>query len=178
MDFISTALNNVFIIKPKRFNDERGQFIKTFHKDIFQDNGIDFNCEEVYFSTSKKDVLRGMHFQVPPYDHAKVVYVIEGSIIDVVLDIRTKSSSYGQFISVNLSSDNNNIIYIPAGCAHGFLALEDNSKVVYLQSSIHNAEADSGINWKSFGMNWNIEKPIISERDKKLINFNDFISPF
>jgi dTDP-4-dehydrorhamnose 3,5-epimerase len=178
MEIISTSIEGAFIIKPIIFKDDRGTFIKTFHGDIFSKNGLVSNFKESFYSTSKKNVLRGMHFQGPPHDHAKIVYVTKGSIIDVILDIRSGSPSYGKYFECELSSNNGLVIYIPTGCAHGFLSLEDESCVIYSHSTAYMPELDSGIHYDSFGFNWDTKNPIISERDHKLVAFPNFISPF
>lgn len=119
-----------------------------------------------------------MHFQMPPHDHAKIVYVTNGSIIDVILDIRNGSPTFGKYFECELSATNGLIIYIPIGCAHGFLSLEDASCVIYSHSTTYMPDSDSGIHYDSFGFNWGINKPIISDRDHKLVAFEDFESPF
>jgi dTDP-4-dehydrorhamnose 3,5-epimerase/CDP-3, 6-dideoxy-D-glycero-D-glycero-4-hexulose-5-epimerase len=179
MEFIATDIPDVYIIQPKIFKDERGIFIKTFNKDLFDKYNLECEFKESFYSFSKKDVIRGMHFQLPPNDHAKLIYVITGRIIDVVLDIRKNSPAYGQFISVELSAENNKQIYIPRGCAHGFVAIsEEESCVVYMQTTVYVPEADTGIRFDSFGMNWNVKQPIVSQRDLNFKPLNEFVSPF
>ena len=119
-----------------------------------------------------------MHFQSPPNDHNKLVNVSKGSVIDVVLDIRKNSNTYGEFFSIKLNSINSQSVFIPKGCAHGFVSLEDDSLINYIQDSVYNNVSDSGIKFNSFGFNWKVKKPIISERDRNFINFNNFNSPF
>src|SRR3989344_3304938 len=111
MTFIKTKLGGVYTIKPNVFNDARGQFIKTYHKDTFQESQIDLDIREMYYSISHKNVIRGMHFQTPPEDHAKLIYVTRGRIIDVILDIRSGSPTYGQYISLELSYKNHMMVY-------------------------------------------------------------------
>lgn len=166
MKITKTKLDGVYIIEPHFFQDERGSLVKTFHKDTFIKNKMDFNFEESYYSISKKNVLRGMHFQAPPKDYAKLVYITNGTILDVVLDIRKGSPTYGEYISIELSGENHKMIYIPTGFAHGFLSLKDNSCTTYLQTTIYSPENDSGIRIDSFGMKWNVKNPIISKRDQ------------
>ena len=178
MKFIKTKIPDVFLIENLLFMDNRGSFLKVFNEKFINENNINFQIKEVYFSISKKNVIRGIHFQLPPYQHAKLVYVPHGSIIDVVLELRKSSPYYGKFISVELSDKNNKSIYIPEGCGHGFVSLEDDSIVTYLQTSLHNSKYDGGIKWNSFGMNWHVDEPIISERDKNFSSFNGFNSPF
>ncbi|MFN8575925.1 MAG: dTDP-4-dehydrorhamnose 3,5-epimerase [Candidatus Sericytochromatia bacterium] len=178
MEFVETELSGLFILKPKIFNDNRGSFIKTFNSDIFEQNNLIYDFKECYYSTSQKDVIRGMHFQNPPKDHIKLVYVPYGRIIDVILDIRKNSKTYGKFISLNLSSENGFSVYIPSGFAHGFISLEDGTIVTYMQTSTHSPAHDNGIKYDSFGMNWNLDLPILSNRDLSFIDFDNFESPF
>ncbi len=178
MNIIKTNLKGVCIIEPKAFQDDRGGFVKVFHKDTFIQEGMEFDFKESYYSTSRKDVIRGMHFQTPPADHAKVVYVTKGCILDVVLDIREDSPTYGQHITAELSADNHKIMYIPVGCAHGFLSLEDDSSVTYMQTSIHTPANDAGIHINSFGMDWGVRNPILSARDEAFPALAEFKTPF
>ena len=178
MKVTPTKLDGVFIVETDSFEDERGVFIKIFHLDFFKKNNLDSDFKESFYSISKKNVIRGMHFHLPPKDHAKLVYVTSGSILDVVLDLRKKSPTYGNFIEIELSQKNRKMIYIPPGCAHGFLSLEDNSCTVYLQTDMYSPEHDSGIRLDSFGMSWGIKKPIISKRDQGFLALADFKTPF
>lgn len=178
MDICSMKLSDVFLIKQDSFLDLRGSFIKTFHAQTFSDYGLETDFRESFYSVSKKNVIRGMHFQSPPYDHTKLVYVVEGEIRDVVLDVRKGSPSYGKSIIETLSDSNHCSLYIPKGFAHGFYVCSDIAKVVYMQSSEYNSEHDSGIRWNSFGLDWEVENPILSERDQNLMRFQDFESPF
>ena len=178
MEIINTSIIGAFVIKPKMFKDERGIFIKTFHKDFFLKNGLSGDISENFFSVSKKNVIRGMHFQIPPHDHVKIVYVTRGSISDVILDIRMGSPTYGKYVIQELSAENGLIVYIPKGCAHGFSSPEDESCVAYLHSTPYVAECDTGIRYDSFGLDWGIVNPVISKRDQNLIKFEKFDSPF
>jgi len=173
-----TQFNGLYIIQHNVFNDERGGFIKTYNQSNFKELGLDVDVKERYFSTSHKNVIRGMHFQIPPLDHIKLVTVMQGAIIDVVLDMRKKSSTFGQYLSIELNSEAGKTIYIPKGFAHGFLALEDYSIVEYNQTTEYTPKNDEGIRYDSFGFNWGINNPIISERDLSFCKFADFNSPF
>lgn len=178
MKIQKTKIDGVYIIEPDFFKDDRGLFLKPFNKDIFKKNGLVCEFEENFYSMSKKDVIRGMHFQNPPNDHAKLIYVPKGAILDVVLDIRNDSPTYGQYVSEELSDQNFKIMYIPRGCAHGFLSLVDDSCTVYLQETVRVAESENGVNINSFGIEWGVKNPIVSERDRNFKNLNDFKSPF
>jgi dTDP-4-dehydrorhamnose 3,5-epimerase len=172
MTIEKTHLEGVYIINNFSTIDDRGMFVKTYNKGAFQDLNLDFEIRESFFSVSKKNVIRGMHFQLPPFDHEKLVFVPKGSLIDVVVDLRKKSSTYKKFISVELSEGNRKSIFIPKGLAHGFKSLEDNTITVYNVSSEYNPKADAGISYDSFGFDWQIKKPIISDRDSKFDMFN------
>ncbi|MFC4701026.1 dTDP-4-dehydrorhamnose 3,5-epimerase [Glaciecola siphonariae] len=171
MQINESVINGVFEIENKMFQDHRGLFVKTFHEETFEKNGLSTNFKESFYSVSAKNVIRGMHFQKPPHDHAKLVYVTSGEILDVVLDIRKDSATYGRSISFRLSSENGRSVYIEKGCAHGFLTLSNSATVVYSTSTVHSAEADSGVLWNSFNFDWGIQNPIISGRDEVFPSF-------
>jgi len=178
MKLIDTPIKGLRILEPVVLNDNRGSFTKIFNMDFFRDNLIDFEIKESFFNVSNKDVIRGMHFQLPPFEHDKVVYVPKGKVLDVVLDLRKGSSTYGKYYSMELSSLNSKVLIIPKGLAHGFKSLEDNTCVVYLQSSCYNISCDKAIKYDSFGFDWNCLNPILSQRDLISDNFDDFDSPF
>lgn len=177
MKLKNTEFDGLIIIENFHQEDNRGSFTKVFSNNVFVQNGIKFLPKEIYYSISRKDVIRGMHFQTPPVDHSKLVFVISGSIIDVVLDIRKNSKTYGKFFSLKLE-ENEESIFIPSGFAHGFKALEDNTVVVYNQTSCYSKEHDAGILWNSFKFDWEIENPIVSSRDQSFDEFLKFKSPF
>jgi dTDP-4-dehydrorhamnose 3,5-epimerase/CDP-3, 6-dideoxy-D-glycero-D-glycero-4-hexulose-5-epimerase len=178
MKIEKTALDGVYIINNFNASDDRGLFVKTFNKNSFNKNNLDFEIKESYYSVSKKNVIRGMHFQLPPYDHEKLVYVPKGSILDVVVDLRKQSKTYKKYISVALSGENNKAIFISKGLAHGFKSLENDTITVYNVASEYNSKADMGVRFDSFGFNWDTEEPILSQRDKAFDLFNEFITPF
>lgn len=177
MKLLPNDFKDLFVIENFFHTDDRGSFVKIFNNELYEQYGIHFIAKEIYYSVSRKNVIRGMHFQMPPQDHAKLVYVMNGSVVDVVLDIRKKSSTYGKCFSIILEA-NQKSIYIPSGFTHGFKALANNTTVVYNQTSCYSQDHDSGILWNSFGFNWNVNNPIISNRDKMFIEFNKFNSPF
>ncbi len=178
MEIKETKIKGVFIIHLTPHKDSRGEFIKVFNKEIFSSYGIDFTPQESFYSISKKGAIRGMHFQIPPQDSAKIVYSPKGKILDVIVDLRKDSETYGTYISTELSEDNHLAIYIPKGCAHGFQALEDDSHSVYLQEKVYSKEHDTGINPQSFGFEWPIQESTLSDRDKSFISLKNFSSPF
>lgn len=178
MKIESTELEGVYVIDNFNAADERGLFVKTFNSNSFKENILDFKIRESYYSVSKKNVIRGMHFQLPPHDHEKLVYVPKGSILDVVIDLRKQSKTYKKYISVTLSGENKKAIFIPKGLAHGFKSLENNTITVYNVSAEYNPNSDMGVRFDSFDFNWEIKEPILSERDKTFVSFNEFKTPF
>ena len=177
-EVIETSLKGVRILKASIFTDNRGVFKKIFSAEEFAELGLVTELKESYFSVNKKNVIRGMHFQIPPADHVKIVYVISGAITDVVLDIRKNSKTYGKLFSIELNAEDGKFIYIPKGFAHGFLSHEDGTVVHYLQTSCYNSKYDCGISYDSIGYNWNIENPIVSTRDLSHPKFTDFKTLF
>ncbi|MEX8546838.1 MAG: dTDP-4-dehydrorhamnose 3,5-epimerase [Mucilaginibacter sp.] len=176
MKIFDTPFNDLFLLEYHIHRDTRGEFVKTIHDDVFQSHGLDYLFVENYFSVSHKNVIRGMHFQNSPHDHAKLVYAVTGRTLDVVLDIRKSSPTYGEFFSVELSAEKRNAIYIGKGFAHGFLSLEDNSLVEYHTTTAQNKASEDGIKWDSFGFEWNVKNPIISERDQSFKDFKKLIA--
>jgi dTDP-4-dehydrorhamnose 3,5-epimerase len=159
-------LRGAYLIHLFRVEDERGVFFKPFNRDLFLAAGIDFEPRESICSVSGKNVLRGMHFQKQPHAQAKLVYCPHGAILDVILDIRPESATYGQYYSIELSAQNGLSLYIPEGFAHGFLSLSDMALTSYLMNREYAPDADSGILWNSFGFDWPVRNPLISERDQ------------
>lgn len=178
MKLLDTEIFGLKIIEPNIFEDNRGKFIKIYNDDFFKEFGLDVKIKESYYSISQKNVIRGMHFQLPPYDHKKIVYVPFGKILDVVLDIRKDSPTYGKVFSTELSSENGKILFIPSGMAHGFKSLEDNTNVSYMQTTMYSFSHDSGIKYDSFNFNWDCKNVIISQRDLTFCSFKEFDSPF
>lgn len=177
MEIVRELLAGCLLIKPNRFEDSRGVFIKTYHDEIFRNFGCNQIIREEFYSVSHKNVVRGMHFQLPPHEHEKIVFCAHGSVLDVLLDLR-KGEGYGKVASTELSFENGHIIFIPKGVAHGFMSREDQSIMLYKTSTTHNSASDSGIKWNSFGFDWGGERPIISERDKGHVDFMGFTTPF
>ena len=177
MDILKELLPGCFLLQAKRFEDQRGCFVKTYNEGLYKTLGIDMNIREEFYSVSHKNVLRGMHFQLPPHEHEKHVYCTHGVVMDVLLDLRN-GPSYGKVASAELSGGNGCIVYIPKGIAHGFLALTDEAFMLYKTSTVHVPQADHGIQWDSFEFDWGRADPIVSLRDQQHISFTDFKSPF
>jgi len=176
--FKETNIPGVFEIDLFHAGDERGMFVKTYHRATMEAQDLVGTFDESFYSTNQHGVIRGMHFQHPPHDHAKIVYCTAGRLIDVILDIRVGSPTYGQCAQVELSADNYKGVYLPKGVAHGFAVLEDSTCMVYLTSTMHAPTADDGIRIDSFGFEWPFEDPIQSERDKKFQTLEELNSPF
>ena len=173
-----TFIEGLKIIHLDKFTDARGSFLKVFNEDFFKANKLETDYKESYYTISGKNVVRGMHFQIPPLAHVKLVYLSNGKILDVILDIRKQSATFGKFFNIELTPENPVLIYIPIGFAHGFLSLKENSMVSYLQTSVYNAISDSGILWNSFGFDWPVTNPILSKRDMSFSQFSQFNNPF
>lgn len=169
-----TVLKGVFEVFCKKFSDHRGEFIKTFHSEIFEKNGLRTDFKENFFSISKKNVIRGMHFQTGVDSHDKLIYVTSGKILDVVVNINSKSRDFGKYFVTEINSNNPRAIYISRDYAHGFLTLSEIATVIYSTTSVHNPKADFGIHWNSFGFEWPVKDPILSDRDKSFIQLDNF----
>ena len=175
---IETTLDDVFVLRRFMHTDERGNFTKTFNQNMLRELelGGGIEIKESLCSISKKNVLRGMHYQSYPHGCAKIISVVKGSVLDVVVGIDGKfnARNRGKFLVVELSAENKKCLYVPDGYAHGFLVLSDEAVVVYHQTSHFNAASDAGIRYDSFGFKWPINNPILSDKDKGLIGLNEF----
>lgn len=178
MELIPTPLEGCYQVRPFFAQDERGTFVKTFHAEHFAALGLPIEWREEYYSISRKGVIRGMHFQTPPHDHEKLVYCMQGQVLDVVVDLRKGSTTHGRHIAVELDAACGQGLMIPKGMAHGFLALTEDVLMAYKVTSVYAPENDAGIRWDSFGLDWGIDQPIVSARDRGHPAFADFDSPF
>jgi len=178
MEILPAGLDGVKILRPRIFTDLRGRFVKTFHAPTFQAAGLDFTPQEEFFSVSQRNVIRGMHFQRPPDTQARLVACLTGGILDVILDLRKNSPTFGRVWSHELNPSNGELLFIPAGFAHGFLALADNTLVTYAASAVHAPVNDTGVRWDSIGFDWPVKNPIMSDRDQKFPAWHEFNSPF
>ena len=179
MNIIETKIEGVYIIKPKIFKDERGYFFESFNqKEINKKTNVRFVQDNQ--SLSSKDILRGLHFQKPPFAQDKLVSVIKGSVLDVVVDIRINSKTYGKYIFEELNEDNHHQLFIPIGMAHGFLSLENHTIFSYKCSNFYNKESEGAIKWNDPDLNikWPVSNPILSEKDENAKKFSSFVSPF
>ena len=168
--------SEVFVVSGKNIKDSRGTFKKTIYGENLKN--LMPNPSEVLTSTSKKNVVRGLHFQNPPHQVSKFITCIYGEIYDVFLNIKKHSKGYGSFGHQNLSGDDDTALFIPEGYAHGFSVISDVAVVVYLQSDDFNEECDASINPLSLNIDWQVQNPIISKKDENAIEFKDFKSEF
>ena len=180
MEIIKTSIEGLLVIKPIVFNDDRGYFYESYNKRKFSKFGLEMNFVQDNESLSAKNVLRGLHFQKPPYAQGKLVRVVKGSVLDVAVDLRRNSLTYGKWESRILSEQNKEMFWIPEGFAHGFLTLEDNTIFNYKCTNFYNKESECSILWNDPDINieWNIENPILSDKDKISPLFKNFESPF
>jgi dTDP-4-dehydrorhamnose 3,5-epimerase len=178
MDVKETKISGCYEIQPQVFQDDRGSFVKTFHQDIFDSHHLETNFTEEYYSISHRNVLRGLHFQIPPQHHVKLVYCVQGQVIDVVVDLRVNSPTYGEFQSFDLCAERANLIYVPPGLAHGFYVTSEVAIMIYKVSTVYAPECDAGILWSSVGIPWLSDHPILSKRDREFTSLADFNSPF
>ena len=178
MELIKTSevFEDIKYFKGKFFPDERGFFKKPFYGSNLDDYFK--KVSEVLVSKSKKNVIRGLHFQTPPHEVSKIVHCVEGKVKDVFLDLRKDSPTYGKHDSVYLDDDKNITVLIPKGFAHGFSVLSENATVVYLQSGDFNEASDSGIYCLDLGIDWEVDNPVLSEKDQNLAKFSEYESPW
>jgi dTDP-4-dehydrorhamnose 3,5-epimerase len=174
MIFLQTKLPAVFEIRVERRSDERGFFARTWCRQEFEDAGLNPALVQSSISfNERKGTLRGMHYQAAPWQEVKVVRCTRGSLYDVVLDLRSDSPTFKQWVAVILTAADRNMLYIPGGCAHGFLTLEDATEVLYLMSEFHHPEAARGVRWNdpAFGIAWPDGVAVVSERDRTYPDF-------
>ncbi len=179
MEFIETEIQDLFIIKPKVFGDERGYFYESFNQKEFSKIS-DLVFVQDNQSMSNAGVLRGLHFQAPPFSQGKLVRVINGSVLDVVVDIRTKSKTFGKVFSIELTAENKTMLWIPPGFAHGFSTLIDSTIFQYKCTNYYNKDSEGCLLWndKDLNIDWRIENPILSDKDKLGVEFSNLKSPF
>tara|TARA_B100000242_G_scaffold294005_1_gene274156 strand:- start:1657 stop:2199 length:543 start_codon:yes stop_codon:yes gene_type:complete len=180
MNVVKMPIEGLLIITPTVFNDSRGYFFESWSENLLQKNNIELKFVQDNESLSHKGVLRGLHFQNPPYEQGKLVRVIKGAVLDVAVDIRKLSPTYGKYCSVKLSSKNKKIFWIPPGFAHGFLTLENDTIFSYKCTSLYNKSSEEALLWNDADLNidWGIDIPIVSEKDNLAGNFKDFKTKF
>lgn len=180
MKFTPLEIPGLVLIEPNVFKDSRGYFFESFNKHAFHNAGILDEFVQDNQSLSQKGVLRGLHFQLPPFAQSKLVRVIQGAVYDVAVDIRKNSPTYGKHVKVLLSENNKNMLFVPVGFAHGFITLEDNTLFSYKCGNVYHKQSESGLPWNddSLKIEWEFDQPILSEKDMHFQPFNTFESPF
>ena len=175
-----TFIEGLLVLKPKVFEDPRGYFFESFNQKILEEAGLKENFVQDNQSLSQKGVLRGLHMQAPPHAQGKLVRVIKGAVLDVVVDIRKKSPTYGKYFSIELNEQNKTMFWVPVGFAHGFLTLQDNTIFHYKCTNYYNKESEACVLWndKDINVNWGVENPLLSAKDDEGTPFKDFVSPF
>jgi dTDP-4-dehydrorhamnose 3,5-epimerase len=180
MKIIPVPINGLVLFEVPVFKDERGFFLESFNQKLFNNLGINESFVQDNLSNSKKDVLRGLHFQAPPFAQGKLVRVIRGTVLDVVVDIRSSSPTYGQHFKVTLSESNFLALYIPPGFAHGFVAKEENTLFQYKCTNYYDKASEMGLLWndEALAIDWEINDPLLSDKDKVYASFAEFKSVF
>ncbi len=180
MEIIKTPIADLVIIQPDVFMDDRGYFFESYNFEKYRDilGGAVFVQDNE--SKSLKNVLRGLHFQRPPYTQGKLVRVIKGAVIDVAVDLRRNSPTYGKFHKVELTEENKLMYWVPPGFAHGFVTLRDDTVFTYKCTNIYNKASEGSVLWNDpdIGIDWEIENPVLSDKDKNAPSFKNFVSPF
>jgi dTDP-4-dehydrorhamnose 3,5-epimerase len=176
----TNQINGILIIEPQIFRDSRGYFFESYNEEKFNEVGIDAKFVQDNQSLSQKGAIRGMHFQAPPYAQGKLVRVAQGAVMDVVVDIRKNSPTYGQSFTILLSAENQLMFWIPPGFAHGFETLIDNTLFLYKCTNGYNKASEGGLFWNdpALEIKWQTAEPIVSDKDQILPLLKDFISPF
>ena len=180
MRIIDTPIADLLVIEPKVWKDDRGYFYESFREDFFKEINIDLSLVQDNQSLSQKGTIRGLHFQAPPFEQGKLVRVLQGSVLDVVVDIRKNSSAYGQSFAIELNDQNHLQLWIPPGFAHGFSTLADQTIFCYKCSNYYHKASEGGIcfNDETLAIDWKVPAIHVSEKDYLLPTFKDFISPF
>ena len=180
MEIIQTEIAGLLIIQPRIFDDGRGYFYESYNRKAFEQAGLHYDFVQDNQSLSQQGVLRGLHFQNPPHAQAKLVRVIQGAVLDVAVDILKDSETYGKHIALELNAENKTMFFVPEGFAHGFLTLQDNTIFSYKCAGYYHKAAEDCLKWDDpdLNINWGIEAPVLSEKDKQGKPFKGFISLF
>ena len=167
--FKTLGIAGVILIEPKVFEDDRGFFMETYKMPDFVASGIEANFVQVNHSRSTGGVLRGLHYQNPPFAQGRLVRAVKGEIFDVAVDIRKGSPTYGKWVAVVLSEENKNMVYVPEGFAHGFCVLSEVAEIIYQATNVYSPQYEGGVIWDDEDLNieWPVREPILSEKDKK-----------
>lgn len=181
MKIIEEALNGILLIEPRVFSDDRGVFFESFNEETFERiSGIRTNFLQDNHSVSRKNVIRGLHLQAPPFEQGKLVRVVRGAVLDVAVDIRKSSPTYGKYYMAALNEKNNYMMWIPPGFAHGFSVLENETVFLYKCTKGYSKESEMTVSYSDpeIGIDWKVINPIVSEKDKEGSLLSNFNSPF
>ena len=181
MDCIKTPISGLLVFEPRVYTDNRGSFIESFNQKVFNEHtNSEYSFVQDNQSVSSKGVLRGLHFQNPPFEQGKLVRVVRGCILDVAVDIRKSSSTYGEHFSIELSAENHKQLWIPPGFAHGFISLEEDTMLLYKCTEYYNLQSEGAIHWNDpdLNINWNANSILVSEKDKLGEDFFSFATNF
>ncbi len=170
-----TDIPGCSVVRVFHHADDRGEFVKVFQASAAAE---DFAVAELFWSRSRRGVVRGLHFQIPPHAHTKLVTIISGTALDVVVDLRVGSPTFGRHHTIRFDAAAPTAVFVPIGCAHGFQATSDDVTIAYATSTEHAPDADRGIRWDSIGLQWPIADAVASTRDAALPALADFDSPF
>ena len=174
----SCAIPGCSIIRLAHHTDARGEFVKVFQAEAARAAGDNPTIAELFWSRSRRGTVRGLHFQIPPHAHHKLVTIISGAALDVVMDLRTGSPAFGLPVTIELDAADPHAVSIPPGCAHGFQSTTDNTTLLYATSTEHAPDTDHGIRWDTIGVTWPVTECFVSDRDAALPSLVDFVSPF
>lgn len=165
-----TPIKNLLLFKPEIYRDQRGEFLEAYREHFFKELGLEIEFVQDNISRSEKNVIRGLHYQLPPASQVKLVMVMHGEILDIAVDLRPHSPTFGEHYAAKLSSKNRQMLLIPTGFAHGFSVLSDEATVYYKCNDYYNSELERGIRWDDPELNidWSVENPVLSDKDKKL----------
>lgn len=177
MQFEKTSFDKVWLIKPKVFKDDRGQFLEAFRKEIFKEQGVEYNFVQDNISTSEKGTIRGLHYQITPHSQTKLVMALYGEILDVAVDMRQNSSTFGKHFSAVLNDENRYMMLVPSGFAHGFSVLSEKATVAYKCDQYYHKPSERGVCWNdpALQIDWKVEDPTLSEKDKNLPLLQDVV---
>ena len=176
MNFIRTDFEGLIILEPVIIRDNRGYFFESFNKSDFEKHNIPFDFVQDNQSLSNKSILRGLHFQNPPFEQGKLIRVVKGSVLDITVDIRKTSPTFGKYFALELNDRTNQMLFVPPGFAHGFLTLEDQTIFLYKCTTLYNKAAENGIRFDDPDLNieWNGKNPVLSEKDLQLQSWKEF----
>lgn len=180
MEVKKILIDGPLVIQPRIFYDARGYFYESYNNETYVKAGIDVTFVQDNQSLSQKGAVRGLHFQAPPFEQGKLVRVIKGAVYDIIVDIRKESKTYGQHYGIELNEENFTMFWIPPGFAHGFSTLRDDTVFAYKCTNLYDKSSEGGVLWNdsTLGIDWNVENPIVSDKDQILPPFKDFKSPF